>query len=806
MDKNYGYKHTKGFVIFFVFMIIGLVSVAYGQVVNTGSPNTPSGYSIDVTTGNLISNGSLTSSTGWNISGAAGSPTPDGYIFSYSSGTIDQTITAANIPINYQNTSAVFVTGISYGFQYRFQCANAIGFTCETGGVQDTLNSTFTYYNKDGSIGHTAYYGLGSKNTADGNPAYNPNWQSLAETYTFAGAKTLTTFGSAKLSITGLDGGFWGCNPDCYGPQVKNAYMTVNYSVDPCILNPAFNPSCSGFQNVLQGSKSPTFYYSYNIAQSLPHIGGGVILHGYDYGFNWWNYGSCYNTFLFWCTDYRTDGGGTVNFRVTDKNNTIMFADSWYREGNNAGGSYSSRYLFPESRNTLDMGRVDWWVTNSWNNFAVVGWTRPIWTPDPCYTNGLYSPNCSNFQDTLNQVMADIKAQQEKISAQNASVSSTTTTPSSTITTTIADATTTNPSVTVTTDSNTIAGTSESESDKKDSKSNLSLALSLIRSNERREQTLAITTAQQAVSAAVNTANQSQREAETIAAAAKDASSQSAFGSNDSAAQSMQADRNDNRSRDSSGSIQLSGGPSTNVQTLLPPSPPPSAAQLQQNSQISMQDTGQSQTTVTESTLPVPYSPVIVAAPMPMTVPQSQPIIQQQQQAQNALPDIPQPQVTMFTNQVPMPQAIPTPQLSPQVEQPQIPTQLALAAPSVDIRSPESETATSPTNFITNRTNPITEIVENRPTQNQSNRQTESKDSVNKTVQPNELAGNVDISSIAVAPQGFNVYASLVLRDAAFYAPKEIYRGQRNVDNVRVLRNLASDRLHQEMIDQQYRR
>jgi hypothetical protein len=72
-------------------------------------------------------------------------------------------------------------------------------------------------------------------------------------------------------------------------------------------------------------------------------------------------------------------------------------------------------------------------------------------------------------------------------------------------------------------------------------------------------------------------------------------------------------------------------------------------------------------------------------------------------------------------------------------------------------------------------------------------------------VQDNDAAGGVSINSIAVTPVGFNAY-NVALRDVAFYAPKEIYRNQRTVDNVRALRQLASDRLHQEMVDQQYRR
>jgi len=79
-------------------------------------------------------------------------------------------------------------------------------------------------------------------------------------------------------------------------------------------------------------------------------------------------------------------------------------------------------------------------------------------------------------------------------------------------------------------------------------------------------------------------------------------------------------------------------------------------------------------------------------------------------------------------------------------------------------------------------------------------------DTVNRNVQPNELAGRVDIASIATQPKGFDVYATLIIKDADFYAPKDIYGNQRTIDNARALRLLSSDRLHQEMIDLQYRR
>lgn len=77
---------------------------------------------------------------------------------------------------------------------------------------------------------------------------------------------------------------------------------------------------------------------------------------------------------------------------------------------------------------------------------------------------------------------------------------------------------------------------------------------------------------------------------------------------------------------------------------------------------------------------------------------------------------------------------------------------------------------------------------------------------VRNVAPPAELAGGPDIGSMAVAPQGFNSYLTAQIRDVAFYPPREVYRGQRTVDNVRALRGLGSDARHAEMVDQQYRK
>lgn len=86
--------------------------------------------------------------------------------------------------------------------------------------------------------------------------------------------------------------------------------------------------------------------------------------------------------------------------------------------------------------------------------------------------------------------------------------------------------------------------------------------------------------------------------------------------------------------------------------------------------------------------------------------------------------------------------------------------------------------------------------------------ETKEEVTVKQNVEPNDAAGGVDITSIAVAPVGFNNYLNKNLTDARFYEQKEIYKNQQVVDNRTAQRLLsgASDRLHQEMVDEQYKR
>ena len=100
---------------------------------------------------------------------------------------------------------------------------------------------------------------------------------------------------------------------------------------------------------------------------------------------------------------------------------------------------------------------------------------------------------------------------------------------------------------------------------------------------------------------------------------------------------------------------------------------------------------------------------------------------------------------------------------------------------------------------------PIKDYLDEKPNATpdmQSNRQ--GPITARKSIPDNDAAGGITIAAIAKQPPGYELY-QVGMRDSAFYAPREIYRNQKPVDNARAFRSLSSDRLHQEMINQQYK-
>jgi hypothetical protein len=96
--------------------------------------------------------------------------------------------------------------------------------------------------------------------------------------------------------------------------------------------------------------------------------------------------------------------------------------------------------------------------------------------------------------------------------------------------------------------------------------------------------------------------------------------------------------------------------------------------------------------------------------------------------------------------------------------------------------------------------------ITNQNSKLQTEEQTERKtDRIRQNVADSELAAGVTLASLGTAPQGFQAY-SFIMPDSSFYPPKEIYKNQKVIDSP-AARGLMgrSDRLHQEMIDAQYK-
>ena len=471
-----------------------------------------------------------------------------------------------------------------------------------------------------------------------------------------------------------------------------------------------------------------------------------------------------------------------------------MLQQQWYVGGNNSGGSYSNRYLFTESRNSLDMGSVQWWTDSVWNHFGWSGWTRPIWTPDPCYTNGLYSPNCSNFQQTLTQVVADIKAQQEKIASLN--TSSTTLTPTGSVTVTLNDVNSTNPSVTV----NTVNESQQSfRANTTQNPQQVTDILAVVTRNIG-QNTRSLNLAQRAIAEASQTALISQKDAENVA----DNNLQTSIASNLATQEIEQLNIN---------STQVNRvTQNTAVSFVQKPLTQSSQQTATTREELPVQSTSASILTLESATQILAPSTMFksleLAVALPTLPPTNPTRVQEKQEesfkfsSQESIQVFVQPVATPEIQQAYSPPTIVSLPLQAPVNTLETTTQ-ALLQPAAPLAVTEVEQPQQQRNFTTDKTNPINDIIDNKPVV--AEQRTEAKlPAVNASAQNNDVAGGVDINSIAVVPVGFSAY-TIALADANFYQPKEIYRNQRTIDNRRALQNLRSDQLHEQMINQQWR-
>lgn len=218
---------------------------------------------------------------------------------------------------------------------------------------------------------------------------------------TVTGSKTATTpYNIAdttyiQFGVQGVDSGYWG---GYFGPQIRNVDMRLTYSVDPCTTNPAYSPSCANYntvstQSLFSGVTGPQ---AYAINQALS--GSGVMVHGFDYGYNYSVgnrfcnfldiFGGCLGTWIY--------PSASVTTTVTDNADTAIFTET-NTHAAGAVGAYNKAMRFGASRPISTIGSFSMTPTTNHGAQITNMYGSVVYTADPCVTDPLSNPSCPGY-------------------------------------------------------------------------------------------------------------------------------------------------------------------------------------------------------------------------------------------------------------------------------------------------------------------------------------------------------------------------------------------------------------------------
>lgn len=548
-----------------------------------------------------------------------------------------------------------------------------------------------------------------------------------------------------------------------------------------CGPNPSVRPG-----NYINYSYGYTDLYQVQaIASILPTT--GLRVNGYNFGFtakngNGWD-DARVDQLNAYVTFYGTDG------KIKDYTNYDLNSKFEWTNFN-----YSKTFVTPYA--DKDLSTVQYGFTGKDNNFWAGNYGPEImnvsfslkYSVDPCAVNVLSSPTCPGYLDAL---LKSIPTTTTDSSVSTASIPppppppeaalpppppGSPPTPTSTasvgqpsVVASVVSAPAPPPGPTQGPASTTNSNTSSSQVTKETISSgggNVSLALSIISKNSERD-AAGSAVAQSAVAQAQSAANQAQQEASSVAASAVSNSlSVNAVSTNNQQSSGNGIRVNNNTS--SSTNFSLQSG-QTSVASVI------SGSQSNSNMLVQQQSNSTGISVMT-------YQPVVVTS-----------VNSQQSSA------------TTFTLPLLQPQQ---PSISaPTVTSTQTEQQVQVQSFSQPSATQQTETYSLLTpNMLTDKTNPLTDIIEGKQNIPQNNTTAMTGPVVNKNSQDNDIAGGVSINKMATSPAGYGDYLSFAMRDVAFYSPKEVYKNQRNVDNARVLRLLTNDSKHKEMVEMQYAR
>jgi hypothetical protein len=559
-----------------------------------------------------------------------------------------------------------------------------------------------------------------------------------------------------------------------------------------CGPNPIVRPD--GNINFSYGSVY--LYQEQLTAGLLPSI-TGLQIRGYDFSFtakngNGWD-------------DGRVDQlSALVRFWDTTTGkaaNNLVYGNSWdlsYRfDWTNF--TFSETFNSPYDANSI--GRVQYGFIGKDNNFWAGHYGPEIrdvsfnirYGVDPCASDPLYSPTCPGYLTALQSLVPATAPTTEVVSTQPEPVAEVQTVAAST-------PTTQQPATSQEPAQQPVAAVEQKQEQSGEKKpgASLSTVLSIVRQEQARISSVEQNTVEASVSLSLKEADQTTAEAEAVAQQSSSQSQEQTIGS-ESQQQGQPASSSQQSISIQSSVSQLAAGGRLSIQTSSSQSSneESSAASSSIQNQIQLQPTFTQEVQTNSSTgaielkqpevvksdeVIISSTQVYIVDQKPILIQQNQPLQQQETSfiPPTLLDSIKEVKPFEETNFVASYSLIPERRVQEEIELPKVEEfKVGAKTPADDFLEPKTFTFD----------------------QNQS----QTIDSVKKPSQTNELAVGVSIDSLAITPAGYNQY-NISLKDNPFYEPKEIYKGQKTVDNVRALRQLASDKLHQEMVEQQYRR
>jgi hypothetical protein len=673
-------------------------------------------------------------------------------IFGYNQATVSQ-----SIAINTALANAGLGIQLS-GYKYAWQINNDL---LNGGGNRGTLTANVSLTGATGNVLESFNY--------DYNQNY-PGFTLFSGTQFFNNRYTTAQASNLTVSFTGKDQNWWA---GYYGPRVHVDDVSLLYTIDPCKLNPAYSSTCVGFNNVVntnnlldstQGGSYLNQAFAINTA--LQNAGVGAMVHGFNYGFNW-RVGQGF----FGCTAWNQDGScswtmntpayANATVSLTNSSNQTIHSKSYSFAGEGTSGSVSDKYLLPSSMNQslLGTGRIT--GSSSGTGSSIEGaWATMIYTADPCVANPLHSPDCKGYAIAIAKQLA----------------------PSSTLTTDSTQTTTMDPATGMSVNDPTQPPPPPGSTPPPGSPPPGS-------EPPPGGQPPPPGTTQTASSNPSSTpANQPPPQGGSSQPRAGEV--KTAGDSNSKAGPSLSSVM----SMISTNQARIGNEAKTVVQAAESAAAKDAQQAQQQAETVAGALTAQSiSSSITQSNTGTGLSATVN--------------IQSQAPAVNVA-GVSQTSVVNIGGLRPATQSVfadPGVSVSSSMTQGQFDVYSLQAPPGLNNRQTDVEVPQNEGIKVGGRS-ALNDAMEQRPVLPIAAAQEQKTDAVNKNVQPNELAGRVDIAAIATQPVGFQTY-SFVLTDAQFYAPREIYRNQRTVDNVRAQRLLqgASDRLHQTMVDQQYK-